>query len=152
MACAERGLNKEFAGEIRITGTTGEGSSQQCDTEDQGRVGRRSLQNAGRAEGIRGGSADFDDRSSRLNDEADLDIFQRRAREEFCHVGADIRKSKAHGIATVGAPLEQWANLEAARAASAVAAVRDCNETEDASAFWNLSRHKERHPPCASKL
>jgi phosphatidylserine/phosphatidylglycerophosphate/cardiolipin synthase-like enzyme len=54
------------------------------------------------------GSADLDDRSFHLNDEADLNMFSAElARQQIGHIEADIRKSKTHGIATVGAPLEQ---------------------------------------------
>jgi cardiolipin synthase len=41
------------------------------------------------------GSANFDDRSFRLNDEANLNVFSARlAAEQICHIDADIAQSK----------------------------------------------------------
>ena len=72
------------------------------------------------------GSANFDDRSFRLNDEANLNVFSEElAREQIQLIDADIRHSRRMVLKQMAQPEVRPAHERAARAAAALAAVED---------------------------
>jgi phosphatidylserine/phosphatidylglycerophosphate/cardiolipin synthase-like enzyme len=70
------------------------------------------------------GSRNFDDRSFRLNDEANLNVFSEElASEQIRLIDADIAKSTPHGTAEVAQPQIRAACQRTAGAVAAFAAL-----------------------------